>query len=63
MRVNLLVRAYLLVAYLDTAWQQFKMGGVMSAKFIRYPEKTAGTMGLFFKDTLLVRRTGFFVPK
>ena len=51
------------MAYLDTAWQQFKMGGVMSAKFIRYPEKTAGTMGLFFKATLLVRRTGFFVPK
>ena len=27
------------MAYLDTAWQQFKMGGVMSAKFIRYPDK------------------------
>ena len=48
------------MAYLDTAWQQFKMGGVMSAKFIRYPEKTAGTMGLFFKDTLLVKKDRLF---
>jgi hypothetical protein len=39
------------------------MGGVMSATFIRYPEKATGTIGLFFKAPLLVRRTGFFVPK
>jgi len=40
------------------------MEGVMSAKFIRYPDKATGTMGLFFKVTLLkLRGTGFFVPK
>jgi len=39
------------------------MGGVMPERFIRYPEKTVGTMGLFFKITLLAGRTGFFVPK
>jgi len=39
------------------------MEGVMSAKFIRYPEKETGTIGLFFSTPYLTRRTGFFVPK
>jgi hypothetical protein len=39
------------------------MGDVMSARFIRYPEKATGTTGLFFSIPYLARRTGFFVPK
>jgi len=35
----------------------------MSARFIRYPEKATGTMGLFFRTLYLARRTGFSVPK
>jgi hypothetical protein len=38
------------------------MMGVMPERFTRYPEKTAGTMGLFFNAPLLTGRTGFFVP-
>jgi hypothetical protein len=36
------------------------MVGVMPDSFIRYPEKMAGTIGLFFKANLLVRRAGLF---
>jgi hypothetical protein len=39
------------------------MGGVMSARFIRYPEKATGTTGLFFSTPYLARRTGSFVSK
>jgi len=34
----------------------------MPERFIRYPEKTAGAMSLFFKNPLITGRTGFFIP-
>jgi hypothetical protein len=45
-----------LYPYLDTAYELFKMVGVMPDSFIRYPQKTVGTMGLFFKANLFSRK-------
>jgi hypothetical protein len=36
------------------------MGGVMSATFIRYPEKETGTIGLFFSTPQMSKKNRLF---